>query len=210
MKTWITTLLLIPFLSNAQYDPSPQFGAFVNGGLRDFTTSNPIIKTRLGVDAGINIKHSTNNGRLRLVYSVGLIYDQYKLEDKTPAINRFTEIDQKVKGVSVFFRPEFKIMNKERVSMYIGVGPRFSAFYSFMEKRVTTENGITTTQGWGKRGFNEVAYFGIHAAISVDYKFAEHWALNLGLNAFTSFEFEFYDGNIYSGGNLTTGVAYVF
>jgi hypothetical protein len=107
MKTWITTLLLIPFLSNAQYDPSPQFGAFVNGGLRDFTTSNPIIKTRLGVDAGINIKHSTNNGRLRLVYSVGLIYDQYKLEDKTPAINRFTEIDQKVKGVSVFFRPEF-------------------------------------------------------------------------------------------------------
>ncbi|AEA44239.1 outer membrane beta-barrel protein [Fluviicola taffensis] len=210
MKLILAIVILIPFLGIAQYDSSPQFGAFVNGGLRDFTTSYSTVKTRIGLDAGINIKHSTRNGRLRLVYSVGMIYDQYKLEDKTIAINRFTDIERRVKGVSVFFRPEFKIMNKELVSMYIGVGPRFSAFYSFLEKRVTTENGITTTQGWEKRGTNEVAYFGMHAAIAVEYKFAEHWALNMGLNAFTSFEFEFYDGNIYSGGNVTTGVAYIF
>ena len=209
MKTLITALLLIPSLGFSQYDTRPQFGAFLNGGVRDFTTGNPTIKSTFGIDAGVNIKHYTENGRLRLVYAVGMTFDRYKLEDKT-VINRFTDIDQRVKGISVLFRPEFKIVNREKLSMHAGVGPRFSALYSFMEKRVTIENGISITENWQKRGSNEVGYFGIHAAISVDYKFDEHWALNLGLNAFGGFEFEFFDGNSYSGANLTTGMAYVF
>lgn len=208
MKTLIATLLLIPFIGNAQYGRNPQFGTFLNAGLRDLTFNRGGFKTRFGLEAGLNVKHYTRNGVLRLVYAAGMTYDVYKRQDRT--IERYSLIDNKVKGVTVLFRPEFRIMNKERVSMYIGVGPRFTTFYSFMEKRVTTENGITTVEDWEKRGTNEVAYFGIHAAISVDYKFTEHWALNLGLNAFTGFEYEFYDGDIYSGGNITTGIAYVF
>jgi hypothetical protein len=209
MKLILAITLFIPLLGVAQYDSSPQFGAFLNPGIRDFTFNTGGVKTKFGLEAGLNVKHSTRNGLLRLVYAVGHSYDFFKGEDRTIE-NSYSIIDNRIKGVNVLFRPEFKIMNRERVSMYIGVGPRFSAFYSFMEKRTTTENGITTNEGWKKKGIYEVAFFGIHGAISVEYKFAEHWALNLGLNAFTGFEFEFFNGEIYSGGNLTTGVAYVF
>lgn len=208
MKTLIATLLLIPFIGFTQYDSSPQFGTFMNAGLRDYTYNYGKIKSRYGFDAGLNVKHSTRNGVLRMVYAVGLSYDYYKREEIT--VSRQSIIEDKVKGINVVFRPEFRIMNKERVSMYIGVGPRFSGFYSFMQKRVVTENGITKVENWQRRGTDEVVYFGIHGAISIDYKFAEHWALNLGLNAFTGFEFDFYDGDIFSGGNVTTGIAYVF
>lgn len=208
MKLILAITLLIPLLGIAQYDSSPQFGAFLNSGLRDFTFNNGEMKNKFSLEAGLSVKHSTRNGVLRLVYAAGMTYDVLKRQDRT--VDRYTVIDNRIKGINVYFRPEFRILNRERVSMYVGVGPRFTSFYSFREKRVTTENGITTTKGWEKRGTYEVAYFGAHVAISVDYKFAEHWALNLGLNAFTGFEFEFFDGNIYSGGNLMTGVAYVF
>ncbi|WP_294674299.1 hypothetical protein [uncultured Fluviicola sp.] len=209
MKTLITTLLFIPFIGLAQYDSSPQFGAFLNPGIRDFTLGSGEIKTKFGLEAGLNVKHSTRNGVLRLVYAVGHSYDVFKRKARTIE-KGYSIIDNRIKGVNVLFRPEFRIVNRERVSMYVGVGPRFSAFYSFMEKRAITENGITTIEGWKKKGIYEVAFFGAHAAISIEYKFAEHWVLNLGLNAFTGFEFEFFNGEIYSGGNLTTGVAYVF
>lgn len=210
MKTIIiTTILFISFSANAQYDSSPQLGVFVNPGLRDFTFNYGEMKTRFGLEAGLNVKHSTTNGVLRLVYAAGLTYDIYKREDRAVE-NRYTVSENKVKGAIVIFRPEFRIINRPRVSMYAGVGPKFCALYSFMEKRTVTENGITQVEGWQRKGFYELSYFGIHAAVSVDYKFSEHWALNLGLNAFTSFEFEFYDGDIYSGGNVTTGIAYVF
>ena len=186
MKTLIATLFLIPFIGFAQYGRSSQFGTFLNAGIRDFTFNNGEYKTRFGLEAGLNVKHYTRNGVLRLVYAAGITYDVYKRQDRL-VVDRYTVIDNKIKGVTILFRPEFRIMNKERVSMFIGVGPRFASTYSFMEKRETTENGITTAPGWEKRGTYEVAYFGIHAAISVDYKFADQWVLNLVFNAFTGF-----------------------
>lgn len=210
MKTIALTILLFSsFNGSAQYDRSPQLGVFVNPGLRDFTFNYGKMKTRFGLETGINVKHSTRNGVLRLVYAAGLTYDYYKREDRDD-VNRYTESKNKFQGIIVLFRPEFRIVNRERFSMYAGVGPKFCSFYSSREKRTVTENGVTTEEGWQKKGAYELSYFGIHAAMSVDYKFSEHWALNLGLNAFTSFEFEFFDGDIYSGGNVITGIAYVF
>lgn len=208
MKTLIATLLFIPFMGFAQYGRSPQFGAFANAGLRDYTSGTAKVKSRYGLDMGLNVKHSTRNGVLRMVYGVGFIYDYYQREYTSE--DRYSISESKVNGVSILFRPEFRILNKERISMYIGVGPRFSHFYSFREKSTVTENGVTTVQGWENKSYRELSYFGAHISLSVDYKFAEHWALNLGLNAFTGFEFEFFGGNIFSGGNVTTGVAYIF
>lgn len=206
MRTILTTLFLIPVLAFSQYSRSPQLGFYMSGGLRDYTAGAVKIKSRHGFDLGLNVKHSTRNGILRLVYAGGFISDYYRTE----TLHKDRIKETKIKGISILIRPEFRILNKERFALFIGVGPRFSSFISYKEKSVFLENGQTTVFPWKERPELKESYFGAHVSISADYKFAKHWALNLGINGFTGFEFAFYDGSIFSGGNITIGMAYVF
>ncbi|MDF3028574.1 MAG: hypothetical protein K0S23_2881 [Fluviicola sp.] len=206
MKFILAITLFIPLLGISQYDSSPQLGAFINPGIRDFSFNEDNFKNRFGLEAGLTAKHSVANGLLRFGYSVGMTYDWYKRDYKGYIIT-----DSRVEGVAVMFRPEFRIINKPKFSVYAGAGPRFSYLYSFKEHSVMKkEDGTTLVKGWERKNSYEGFYLGIHAAVSVEYKFAEHWAFNLGLNAFAGATLGIFDINSCTGENLTTGVAYVF
>lgn len=208
MKLILAITLFIPLLGISQHDsnPRPQLGAFINTGLRGFSFNEDNYKNRFGLEAGLTAKHSIANGLLRFVYAPGITYDWYKRDYKGYVITK-----SRVEGVALLFRPEFRIINRPKFSVYAGAGPRFSYFSSFKEKAVLTkEDGTVLVKGWERKGSYEGFYIGIHGAVSAEYKFAEHWALNLGLNAFAGATFGIFDINSCTGENLTTGVAYVF
>lgn len=208
MKLITLLILVLAFTSFSQEQPKPQVGIYFNTGLRDATFGATMLKKRYGCGLGLNIKHSTRNGILRMVYGLGYSYDYYMAESKSD-ISTYT-IFSKVQGLEIILRPEFRFVNQPKFSMYGGIGPRFCNFYSYKRRTNTLENGVTTLTNWQSVGYNEKSMFGIHANISLDYKVTEHFVLNAGINAFTSFEFEFYDGDIYSGGNLHAGFMYSF
>jgi hypothetical protein len=206
MKLILAITLFIPLLGISQYDSSPQLGVFINSGIRDFSFNEDNFKNRFGLEAGLTVKHSVANGLLRFVYSPGITDDWYKRD-----YNGYIITHSRVEGVTVMFRPEFRIINKPKFSVYGGVGPRFSYLYSFKEKSVLTkEDGTMLVKEWERKNSYEGFYLGIHAAVSVEYKFAKHWALNLGLNAFAGATLGIFDVNSCTGENFTTGMAYVF
>jgi hypothetical protein len=208
MKLILAILLFVPFCGKTQDEATPQVGIYANIGLRQQNQMIKRYRDNHGIGGGLTIKHSSARGYLRFVYSLGLTSDNYDMVMTSPPEEEWIR-KEKIKSINFLVRPEFRCLNRKGFSLYIGTGPAINGYYSFMRKDIQTEDGHVAVSGGKTRGYDGGFFFGWHGSLSMDYRINKHLSVNLGASIDGYLRFEF-SGTVYTGQNLTTGVAYVF
>lgn len=115
-------------------------------------------------------------------------------------------------GFELLARPEFRLIGRERFSMYIGAGLNLDRFVSYFVKyKVVYYNPYEVSEkDWDHQGHREKFYFGFNAGLAADLLLTEKIKLGLDVSLVSRLRLEFSGSGQYTGQNLRLSVVRVF